>query len=506
MGSWISKQLEPTSAHFTYLILAGFLILYAFLSNVIRNRLFLSEPPLATAVGIIFGPRCLNVINPRGWSWEDVVTMETSRVITSLQVFSVGVSLPKAYFSRHWTSVAMMLVPVMTFSWLITASFIYGILKTKWTTALITAACLSPTDPVLSAAVLQGSKFSNRVPRRLRHLLSAESGCNDGASFPFLYAGLNILIESTTGKTVREWILATILWQCSLGLFIGVVIGVSSNRLLRLAESRSYIDSTAFLSFYLLLAFFSAGIGSTLGVDDFLVAFGAGTGFSFDGWFANKTKSTHLPELLDLLLNSSMFVYFGAIIPWDAYTPGKFTPYITIGRLLAVLLLILLFRRIPVLLALKRFIPDVHTYREALFCGHFGPMGIGGMFLAIEARAQLETGESIPLPSPPRQHRNMAAIEIVWAVVTFVIFGSIMVHGCSVAAISLVGHYSRHQGERAPLLAGEEDPLSGMVHDIGGGDSEPSVSGDEDVSPFLPSFIHSLPLYPGQRVESEKHD
>lgn len=177
-----------------------------------------------------------------------------------------------------------------------------------------------------------------------------------------------------------------------------------------------------------------------------------------------------------------MFVYFGAIIPWDAYTPREFTPSITAGRLLALLVLILLFRRIPILLALKRFIPDVHTYREALFCGHFGPMGIGGMFLAIEARAQLETGESIPMPSPPRRHPNKTAIETVWAVVTFVIFGSIMVHGCSVAVISLVGHYSRHRGERAPLLAGEEDPLSGMVHDIGGGDSEPSVSGDEDVS------------------------
>ncbi|KAL9620645.1 MAG: hypothetical protein Q9204_008191 [Flavoplaca sp. TL-2023a] len=180
MGSWLSKQLEPTSAHFTYLILSIFLLTYAFFSDFIRNRLHLSEPPLATAVGILFGPRVLGVIDPASWGWSDSITQEATRVVVSFQVFTVGVQLPKAYFSRHWPSVAMMLLPVMTYGWLVTAGFVYAIMKTDWPTALIISACLTPTDPVLAAAVLQGSRFSGRVPRRLRHMLSAESGCNDG--------------------------------------------------------------------------------------------------------------------------------------------------------------------------------------------------------------------------------------------------------------------------------------------------------------------------------------
>lgn len=181
MGSWLSKQLEPTSSHFTYLILSIFLISYAIFSEFIRNRLHLSEPPLALLTGIIFGPNVLNVVNPEQWHWLDTVTQEATRIIVSLQVFSVGVELPKAYFSRHWRSVAMMLVPVMTFSWLVTAGLVYAVIGTTWPTALIISACLAPTDPVLAAAVLQGgSRFSARVPRRLRHMLSAESGCNDG--------------------------------------------------------------------------------------------------------------------------------------------------------------------------------------------------------------------------------------------------------------------------------------------------------------------------------------
>ncbi|KAL8946786.1 MAG: hypothetical protein Q9222_006864 [Ikaeria aurantiellina] len=481
MGAWLSKQLEPTSAHFTYLILSIFLIFYAFFSDFIRNRLHLSEPPLATLVGILFGPNVLDVVNPASWGWLDTVTQEAARVVVSLQVFSVGVELPKAYFSRHWKSVGMMLVPVMGVSWLLTAAFVYAVLKTKWSTALIVSACLAPTDPVLAASVLQGSRFSGRVPRRLRHLLSAESGCNDGTSFPFLYAGLLIFMASSTGQILEQWFLATILWQCTLGLLVGLVLGHLSNRALRVAERRDWIDPSAFLAFYILLAFLSVGIGSTLGLDDFLVAFGAGTGFAWDGWFANKTKETHLPNVLDLLLNSSMFVYFGAIIPWKSFTPRDVTPTITPGSLIGLLILILLFRRIPIILLLKPFIPDLRTYREALFCGHFGPMGIGGLFLVIEARAQLERGESIPLPHPPKHHPNKVQIELIWPVVSFILLGSIFVHGCSVAAISVAGHFMRDPKERAPLLAAEDDGLDDMVHEGGGGESEPSVSGDEDV-------------------------
>lgn len=374
----------------------------------------------------------------------------------------------------------MMLGPVMTFSWLVTAGFIYAVLRTDITTALIISACLAPTDPVLAASVLAESTFSRRVPRRLRHMLSAESGCNDGISFPFLYVGILYVVEPSLGEAVKEWVLGTVLWQCTLGMLIGLVIGHCFNRSLRFVERRDYINQAPFFVFYFLLAVFAIGIGSTLGVDDFLVAFGAGYGFAWDGWFAKKTKETDLPEVIDLLLNSSIFVYFGAIIPWSHFTPSEITPSITPGRLVGLLILILLFRRIPIVLAMKRFIPDIRTYREALFCGHFGPMGVGAMFLVIEARAMLENGTSVPDPHPPAKHENKVAIETVWTVVSFIVLGSTMVHGLSVLAISVGGHYTRKEKERAPLIGAETDALLDMDHEGGGGESEPSVSGDED--------------------------
>jgi hypothetical protein len=61
------KQLEPTPPHVTYLTLTSFLILYALFSLMIRNRLHLSEPPLATVFGIVTGPKALNFIRPYDW-------------------------------------------------------------------------------------------------------------------------------------------------------------------------------------------------------------------------------------------------------------------------------------------------------------------------------------------------------------------------------------------------------------------------------------------------------
>lgn len=479
--SWFSKHLELSPAHFTYLIVTGFLIIYALFSHFIRNRLHLSEPPLATLVGIAFGPKGVGVLDPQGWGLEDNVTQEATRVIVGVQVFTAGIELPKGYFRRHWKSVGMMLGPVMTFSWLVTAGLITLMIQVPFKTSLVISACLAPTDPVLAASVLAESRFSRRIPKRLRNMLSAESASNDGVSFPFLYAGLYAILEKSPDLAIREWFLSTILWQCVLGTLIGLVIGYCSNRALRFSDKNNYIAFPSFFVFYFLLAVFSIGVSSLIDVDDFLVAFGAGIGFANDGWFANKTHKTHLPDTIDLLLNSAMFVYFGAIIPWAQLTSASTEASLGPGRLVGLLALIIFFRRIPVVLALKRWIPDIKTYREALFCGHFGPMGLGALFLVIEARAELENSNSLPDGHPPDHSPYKAAIDVIWPVVCSIILGSTMIHGLSVVTISVASHYSKGQGERAPLLGAETDHLDGMIYEGGNGESEPSVSGDESI-------------------------
>ena len=458
------SQFEPTGPHLAYLLLTAFLMMYALFSVMIRNRLHLSEPPLATVFGIITGPRGLNLVNPLEWGFSDDTIQEFTRIVVGVQCFAVGLELPSGYIRQKASALLVLLGPVMAFGWLICALFIKLLFDTDVATALTISACLTPTDPVLAASVLSNSQFSTRVPKRIRDLLSAESGVNDGVSFPFLFLGISILTRSTRLGMFKKWFLITVLYQCVVGIIVGIVIGHIFNRLFKLANTRETIGRPSYLAFYLLVAIFSIGLASTLGVDDFLVAFYAGRGFSHGG--NAPMAETQLPIVIDLLLNSTLFIFFGALIPWSQFSD---TLTITPWRLLALLALVLVFRRIPIVFAAykARLLPHIRTTTEALFVGHFGPMGVGALFLAIEARAQLETDSSLPLPHPPSDlpAQRHVAVTLIWPIVCFVVLGSTLVHGLSTLTISIGGHFARHEGERAPLIGAEREGLDGMVFD-----------------------------------------
>jgi len=120
------EQIEATPSHRTYILLSGFLITYTLFARFIRNRLHLSEPPIALLLGILLGPRVLGWLTPNncsklgcvdqidngkvlGWGWGDDVVQEITRIIVAFSCFTIGIELPKFYASRHWRSVLMLL-------------------------------------------------------------------------------------------------------------------------------------------------------------------------------------------------------------------------------------------------------------------------------------------------------------------------------------------------------------------------------------------------------------
>lgn len=429
-----------TTLDIAYAVLGGFISIFSLLSLFIKERLYIGEATVAMLVGIIFGPVAANIFDPYTWGNADYITLEVSRIVIVVQVFAIGVELPKKYFKRHWRGIAIMLLPVMTTSWFVCAGLIYALIpKLNFVESLVVAATLAPTDPVLASSVVGKGKFAERVPGHIRNLLSCESGCNDGMAFPFLYLGLYIILDVEVKKTTKEWILITILYECLLGIVVGILIGFAGRYAIRYAEEHKLIDRESFLVFYFVLALFCTGLGTVIGVDDFLVAFAAGTAFAWDGWFSRKTEESHVSNVIDLLLNMAFFVYFGAIIPWSQFNAPDLS--ITPWRLVVLSILILIFRRIPAVFACFKFNPDIRTWREALFCGHFGPMGVGAIFFAILARAELETESQVPagrLPGSTEEHGLL--INAIYPIVTFVVLSSIIVHGSSIAVFTLGKH------------------------------------------------------------------
>ncbi len=65
--------------------------------------------------------------------------------------------------------------------------------------------CVLDTQPTQSSlqAVVGGKYADKHVPAHLRHLLAAESGCNDGAAFPFLYLASTSLQRKATAMPYR---------------------------------------------------------------------------------------------------------------------------------------------------------------------------------------------------------------------------------------------------------------------------------------------------------------
>jgi Na(+)/H(+) antiporter len=432
------EHLSVTKPHLVYIILGGFTSLFMLCSSFIKERMYIGEATVATICGVIFGPHAANLINPNSWGNTDIVTIEFSRLVLVVQCFAVGVELPKFYMERHWRSVVYLLVPVMTFGWLIVSLFVWWLIPgLNWLDSLVVAACVTATDPVLASSVVGKGKFAKRVPKHLRDLLSAESGCNDGMAFPFIYLSLNLIMYHLNGREVTfHFLVYTVLYECIFGAVFGFLIGYIARHGIKYAEEHDLIDRESFLVFYFVVALFCAGSGSMLGVDDLLVGFAAGVGFSNDGWFSERTEESHVSNVIDLLLNLAYFVYFGTIIPWEQYNSGF--GGMTAWRLVVIAILVLFFRRIPIMLALKPLIPDIKNWREALFAGHFGPIGVGAIFIALLARAELENDTSIPLavlPPDTAEHYNL--IYLVWPIVTFMVISSIIVHGSSIAVFTL---------------------------------------------------------------------
>ncbi|KAI4144108.1 MAG: hypothetical protein LQ340_006774 [Diploschistes diacapsis] len=407
-------------------------------SLFVKERLYIGEATVATICGVIFGPHAANLFNPLSWGNSDKIALECSRIVLVVQCFAVGVELPKAYMERHWKSVTFLLVPIMTVGWLMTSLFIWWmVVPLSWLDALAIAACVTATDPVLASSVVGKGKFAKRVPKHLRDLLSAESGCNDGMAFPFIYLSLYLIKYNLEAKdVVYHWFCFTVLYECIFGAVYGFAIGYIGRHAIKYAERHKLIDRESFLVFYFTLALFCAGSGSLLGMDDLLIGFSAGVGFSNDGWFTNKTEESHVSNVIDLLLNLAYFVFLGAIVPWEQFNNAAIglVPW----RLVVIAIFVILFRRIPIMLALKPIIPDVKNWREALFAGHFGPIGVGAIFAALLARAELETDSTQPLavlPGPGSE--NYILIQTIWPIVTFLVISSIIVHGSSIAVFTL---------------------------------------------------------------------
>ncbi|KAG9073223.1 hypothetical protein KI688_001014 [Linnemannia hyalina] len=432
--------LEASTEHVAYAFLGCFIIVFGLVSLFVKEKLFISEAFVATVFGIIIGPYAIGIFNPLGWEKYDNVTLEFTRIVIAVQVMAAGVSLPRSYVLKEKLSLFMMIVPLMCLMFGTSALLIWALIPNlSFVESMAIAACVTPTDPVLSNSVVKGRFAEKHVPPRIRYLLSAESGINDGMGLPFLLLGLYLVKEPSAGVAIGKWFYLVWGYQIFLSIVIGGVFGFGCRKLVKGAKNRNLIDKESFLVFSIAMALAVAGIVSIIASDDLLACFVAGNVFAWDDWFSNEIAEAHIQEIIDMLLNLACFVYIGASIPFSSFNDSSLG--LSVWRLIVLAIVILLLRRLPFLVALKPLIPALTTYRDAAFAGWFGPIGVGAVFFS-KLTAMMTSPEHLG-DHVHNLESLMRIREIIFPIVMFLVFSSVMIHGVTVPLLHLQYKYTR---------------------------------------------------------------
>lgn len=150
--------------------------------NAHQSQLYISEVVIGTAFGVIIGPYCADIFSPRHWASDSgKITLEVMRVVLAVGLFAIGVELPESYMMKHVRGLVILVVPTMAIGWIIVAgmcapsspnslprylslAFMLVLFPSlSFVSCLAIAACLTPTDPVISAAIV-GMSFRTLGP------------------------------------------------------------------------------------------------------------------------------------------------------------------------------------------------------------------------------------------------------------------------------------------------------------------------------------------------------
>jgi len=455
-------------------VIGFYIVVIGLVSYNIKDRAFISDALIALSVGIAFGPIGANWINIEQWTRPDdyatqgSIVYEIMRIVLGIQVLFTGISLPKAYMKHAWRSVSIMLGPVMIAMWLIASVIIYGLVPSlTYAESLVIGACITPTDPVLAASIVKGRFAEEHVRKHLRDLISAESGANDGLGFPFIYLGLYLVHVHTNGESLasglQRWIVHIWIYDIALSIAMGIVIGYLARKSLKYAEKKNWIDHENFLGYGVGLTFFSLAVVGVLGSDDLLCAFVVGNSFTWDDWFRKQTEDHSFQDVIDILINSAVFIFIGTLIPWSEFQNAASD--LTIGRLFGIGILVMLFRRLPWVIATYKFNPAIENFAEAVFTGWFGPIGVGAVYYTQVALREL-----------PAERENLR--RLVNPIVYFIILCSVVGHGLTLPIIKHTPrawyHASKQIMREDSRMRGSKDPLS---RPLGSGQKKESKNG-----------------------------
>lgn len=394
------------------LLVFAITLLVAVLLSSLAHRTVISVAVVFLASGILLGA---GTFGGAPLHAEEPVTRQLATFALFAVLFTDGMRLSAKELRHGWRLPGRALLLGLPLTLLGTAMLARWIIGLPWTHAFLLGAVLSPTDPVLAAAIVGREP----IPGRLRHLLNVESGLNDGLAVP--------LVILTLALAAQEKFHPAIMAE---ELLLGIALGIGIPWLLGRVEHTRYFATSAK---YEPLYAFSVGLvllaaAEATHANLFLAAFTGGITMATVS--PDLTHSFHrFGELIAELLKLAALLLFGALISLQHVTEISWPAYSF------ALLALLAVRPVAVLLALAGSgLPRA----EKLSAGWFGPKGFASVVFALYV---VKSG--------------LPGMQTVFHLAALVITASIVLHSSS--DILVARWFERQPAERQQLEAEPSD-------------------------------------------------
>jgi len=145
-----------------------------------------------------------------------------SEIAVLVSLFAIGLKIRMPATWRAWRVPALLATSSMLWSVALATAVAWCVLAMDWPMALLLAAILAPTDPVLASDVQIHGQDDRDA---LRLSLTAEGALNDGTAFPVVMLALGLLGLHGLGDHGEDWLLRDALWSIVAGVVLGIACG-----------------------------------------------------------------------------------------------------------------------------------------------------------------------------------------------------------------------------------------------------------------------------------------
>jgi NhaP-type Na+/H+ or K+/H+ antiporter len=306
-------------------LVVGLSLLLAIVLPVMLERWAVSAPMVLVGVGLAVGATPLL----DGVSLDPADNRALVEHVTELAVIvalmGVGLALDRPLRIHRWSSwkswgpTWRMLAIAMPLS-IVAVTLLGTWLGLGLASALLLAAALAPTDPVLASDVqVAGPRTGDHEvdePDELRFTLTSEAGLNDGLAFPFVYAATLLAASGAGAFPWWEWIGWYAVGKVVIGVTVGIAVGRVLAHLAFNAESNSLRVAERGESLTALATLITAyGLAEVAGGYGFLGVFAAAMTFRSSERHHDYHAAMHeVTERLERLLTLILLLALGVAL------------------------------------------------------------------------------------------------------------------------------------------------------------------------------------------------